>query len=75
MGRDINKNGLLRLRNKYIKELKVLKGVIPSNKGKKVHFSSEIEQIVRNDTTCACDLKCVLENNTWKCRRRRSSYI
>jgi len=70
----VNKNRLLKLRNKYIKELQVLKGVIPPNKGKTVRFSPEIEQIVEDDTTCACDLKCVLENNTWKCIRR-NSYI
>ncbi len=68
----VSKNKLLKLRNKYMKELQVLKGVIPPNKEKTVHFSPEIEQIVEDDIICVCDLKCVLENNTWKCSRRNS---
>lgn len=66
----VKKDRLLRLRNKYIKELEVLKRDISSQKGKRVRFSPEIEQILESDTTCACDLECILEDNKWKCKRR-----
>ena len=66
----VNKDRLLKLRNKYIKELEVLKRDISSKGGKKVHFSSEIEQNWKTDTTCACDLECILNGNKWKCKRR-----
>lgn len=66
----VKKDRLLRLRNKYIKELEVLKRDISSQKGKRVRFSPEIEQILEADTTCACDLECILEDNKWKCKRR-----
>ena len=66
----VNKDRLLRLRNKYIKELEILKRDISSQKGKKVRFSTAIEPIWEDDTTCACDLECILEGNNWKCKRR-----
>ena len=66
----VNKDRLLKLRNKYIKELEVLKRDISSQGGKKVRFSPEIEQNWRTDTTCACDLECILDGNKWKCKRR-----
>ena len=40
-----HKDKLLRLRHQYIKELDVLNREIESEKGKKVRFSPEIEQI------------------------------
>ena len=66
----VNKDRLLKLRNKYIKELEVLKRNMSSEGGKKVRFSPVIEQNLRDDTTCACDLECILDGNKWKCKRR-----
>ena len=83
-------DGLFRLRDSYIKELKNLK--MKLKRTKNVKFNLQIEKINdRGDISfgrlrpeggrsgatasqCACDLVCKLKNNEWKCERKKEVF-